>query len=167
MSAEEHKTIVRRWVELWNTKNVDAVTEFIAADYVRHDPNNPDIRGAAAETQFVTMVLTAFPDLHITIDQLVAEGDTVVGRFTFRGTQRGVFSGIPPTQKQITFTATETFRIHGGKIAEQWVSMDALGMLQQLGVIPAPGQASQRLAPNVARHMRARPAAGRRHPLAV
>jgi predicted ester cyclase len=85
------------------------------------------------------MVLAAFPDLHISIDQLIAEGETVVGRFTLRGTQQGEFNGIPPTHKQIAFTATETFRVQADRIAEQWVSMDTLGMLQQLGVIPPPG----------------------------
>src|SRR5688572_9351626 len=124
MSTEENKAIVRRWVELWNTKSLDAVEDLVAPDYLRHDPNAPEIRGAAAEAQFVDMVLTAFPDMHITIDQMIAEGDTVVGRFTFRATQRGEFNGIPPTHKQITFTATETFRLQGGRIAEQWVSMD-------------------------------------------
>jgi steroid delta-isomerase-like uncharacterized protein len=142
MSAEENKAVIRRWVELWNTKSLDAVAEFVTPDYVRHDPNSPEIRGAVDEAQFVRTVLTAFPDFHITIDKMIAEGDTVVGRFTFRGTQRGEFSGIPPTQKQVVFTATETFRLQGNRIAEQWVSMDTLGLLQQLGVIPSPGQAS-------------------------
>ncbi len=142
MSAEANKAIVRRWIDLFNTKSVDTVADFLTSDYVRHDPNSPEIRGAQAEAQFISMVLAAFPDLHITIDQMIAEGDTVVGRFTLRGTQQGEFNGIPPTQKQIAFTATETFRLQGDRIAEQWVSMDALGMLQQLGVIPTPGQAS-------------------------
>lgn len=139
MSAEENKAIVRRWVEIWNTKDLDAVEDLLTPDYVRHDPNAPEISGAAAEAQFVGMVLTAFPDMHITIDKVVAEGDTVVGLLTLRGTQRGEFNGIPPTQKQVVFTSTETFRLHGDRIAEQWVSMDTLGFLQQLGVIPTPG----------------------------
>jgi steroid delta-isomerase-like uncharacterized protein len=142
MSTEKNKALVRRWVDVFNTKSLDTVADFLTADYVRHDPNTPEIRGAEAEAQFIGMVLTAFPDLHITIDQMIAEGDMVVGRFTLRGTQQGEFNGIPPTNKQITFTATETFRLHGDRIAEQWISMDTLGMLQQLGVIPMAEQAS-------------------------
>jgi steroid delta-isomerase-like uncharacterized protein len=139
MGVEENKAILRRWVEIWNTKNLDAVEDLVTPDYVRHDPNAPEIRGAAAEAQFVGMVLTAFPDLTITIDKMIAEGDTVVCLITLRGTQRSEFNGIPPTQKQVVFTSTETFRLQGDRIAEQWVSMDTLGMLQQLGVVPTPG----------------------------
>jgi predicted ester cyclase len=87
------------------------------------------------------MYLTAFPDLHLTIEDLIAEGDKVVDRQTARGTHQGTFMGIPPTGKQITVTAMNISRIVGGKIVEHWVELDTLGMLQQLGVVPMPGQA--------------------------
>ena len=140
MSTENNKALVRRWVELWNNQNVAAVDELVAADFVRYDPNTPEVRGATAEKQLITMVLAAFPDIHFTIEDLVAEGDMVAGRYTLRGTHQGEWLGIPPTNNAVTLTVSEIYRIAEGKIAEQWVLLDALGMLQQLGVIPALGQ---------------------------
>jgi steroid delta-isomerase-like uncharacterized protein len=142
MSTEENKALVRRWVELWNSQNVAAIDEWVAPNYVRHDPNTPEVRGAEAEKQLATMFLTAFPDLHFTIEDLIAEGDKVTGRYTARGTHKGELMGIPPTNNAISLTVLEIYRIADRKIAEQWVILDALGMMQQLGVIPAPGQAA-------------------------
>ena len=86
------------------------------------------------------MYLTAFPDLYFTVEDLIAEGDKAVARLTVRGTQQGVFMGIPPTGKHVTVTAIDINRFAGGKSVEHWLNMDTLGLLQQLGVIPAPGQ---------------------------
>jgi steroid delta-isomerase-like uncharacterized protein len=141
-TAEANKALVRRWVELWNSHQVAAVDDLVAPNYVRHDPNTPEVRGAEAEKQLITMVLSAFPDLHFTIEDLTAEGDTVAGRYIMRGTHQGAWLGIPPTNSALTLTVMEFYRIAEGKIAEQWVILDALGMLQQLGVIPPPGQAT-------------------------
>jgi len=142
MSLEENKALVRRWVELWNSQDVAAVDALVSPNYVRHDPNVPDVHGAEAEKQFATMVLTALPDLHFTIEDLIAEGDMVAGRYTAQGTQHGEWLGIPPTHNAITLTVIEIYRIADRKIAEQWVILDALGMLQQLDVIPLQGQAA-------------------------
>jgi steroid delta-isomerase-like uncharacterized protein len=143
MGAEDNKAVVRRWVELWNTQNVSAVNEMVTSDYVRHDPNAPEVRGPEAEKQLVTMYLTAFPDLHLTIEDLIAEGDRVVGRYTVRGTHQGELLGIPPSNTRVTIMAVEIYRLAEGKIAEQWVIIDALGMMQQLGAIPTPGSPAQ------------------------
>ncbi|MDQ4078079.1 MAG: ester cyclase [Chloroflexota bacterium] len=140
MSTEDNKAIIRRWVDAWNTQNVAAVDDFVTPDYVRHDPNVPEVRGPAAEKQLMTMFLSAFPDLHLTIEDLVAEGDRVVMRLMARGTHQGQLLGIPPTNRHIAISSLEIFRLAGGKITEQWVTMDALGMLQQLGAIPMPRQ---------------------------
>jgi predicted ester cyclase len=88
------------------------------------------------------MFLTAFPDLHFTVEDMIAEGDKVVARITMSGTQQGAFMGIPPTGKHVAFTAIDINRIAGGKSVEHWWEMDALGLMQQLGVVPAPGQTS-------------------------
>src|SRR5215208_5272338 len=80
-----------------------------------------------------------FPDLRFTIEDLAAEGDKVIARFTMSATHRGELWGIPLTGKQLTLTAMEIYRIAEGKIDEQWVILDALGMMQQLGAIPEPG----------------------------
>ena len=84
----------------------------------------------------------AFPDLHFTVEDLIAEGDKVVARLTASGAQQGVFMGISPTGKRTTVTAIDIIRIAGGKFVEHWLEMDTLGLLHQLGVVPAPGQAS-------------------------
>ncbi len=138
MSTEAHKAVVRRWVAAWNEQNLDAAEGLLTSAYVRHDANVPDIVGPAAERQFIAGVLTAFPDLRFEIEQLVAEGDLVMGRYTARGTQRGAFAGVPPTGRAVVFQATESYRLVGERIAEQWVVMDTLGLLQQLGALPPP-----------------------------
>jgi steroid delta-isomerase-like uncharacterized protein len=136
MSLEENKALVRRWVALWNTGNSGAVDELVTPDYVRHDPNGPEIRGPEAERRLVEMYLAAFPDLTFTIEHLIAEGDTVAARLTARGTHRGELLGIPATGRAITVAVFELYRLSDGKIAEQWVTMDALGLMQQLGALP-------------------------------
>ena len=140
MSLEENKALVRRWVELWNAGDVSAVGEFVAPGYVRHDPNGPEVRGPEAEQRLIAMYLAAFPDLRFTLEHLVAEGDIVAARLTARGTHRGELLGIPATGRQVTLAVMDLYRLSGGKIAEQWVLIDALGLLQQLGAVPGPGQ---------------------------
>jgi steroid delta-isomerase-like uncharacterized protein len=138
MSTDENKDLVRRWVEMWNTGNLDAVDQLATSDFLRHDPNSPEVRGPEAERQLIAMYRAAFPDLQFTIEDLIAEGDKVVGRFVARGTHRGELLGIPPTQASITVATIEIYRIEAHRIAEQWVIMDALGIMQQLGVVPPP-----------------------------
>jgi len=137
--SEENKVLVRRWVDAWNEGNVNAVDGLVSDAYVRHDPNSPEVHGPEQEKQFMAMSLSAFPDLRFTIEDLAAEGDKVIARFTMSATHRGELWGIPPTGKQLTLTAMEIYRIAEGKIDEQWVILDALGMMQQLGAIPEPG----------------------------
>jgi steroid delta-isomerase-like uncharacterized protein len=140
MPIEQNKALVRRWIELWNTGDLDAISDainnFITTDYVRHDSNGPEVHGPEAEQQLVAMYLAAFPDLRFTIEHLVAEEDLVLARLRARGTHQGELMGISPTGNAVTLTAMELFRFVDGKIAEQWVTMDALGLLQQLGAIP-------------------------------
>jgi predicted ester cyclase len=85
---------------------------------------------------------SALPDGHIEIEDLLAEGDKVATRFRLRGTNTGSFQGMPPTGKAVDITATGIFRVVDGRVADNWVNFDALGLMQQLGVVPAPGQAS-------------------------
>jgi steroid delta-isomerase-like uncharacterized protein len=129
--------IVRRWVDVWNERDLDAVDDLLAPEFVRHDPNSPEVRGPAAERQFIELYLTAFPDLQFTIEELVSNGDTVAVRLTAVGTQRGELLGLPPTGKTVRIAVMEMYRIADGRIAEQWVVMDALGLLKQLGALPA------------------------------
>jgi steroid delta-isomerase-like uncharacterized protein len=139
MSIEENKAIFRRIVEEgFNKGNLAIVDELVATDHVNHTDN---VHGPEEYKQFITMYRTAFPDLHMTVEDQIAEGDKVVNRWTSRGTHKGDLMGIPPTGKQITVMGMYVARITGGKIMEEWGNFDALGMMQQLGVVPPPGQA--------------------------
>ena len=141
--SEENKAVVRREMEeLFNhTGSLDAVEEIIAADYVGYEPTSGETRGIEGARQFATTYREAFPDLENTIEDMVAEGDKVVVRFRARGTHQGetaVFG--PPTGKQMDITGITIKRVSDGKIVESWTNFDALGMMQQLGLIPEPEQ---------------------------
>jgi steroid delta-isomerase-like uncharacterized protein len=140
MSVEENRVLVQRWVDLWNTGNSDAVGEFVTPDYVRHDFNSPEVHGPDAERQLIEMYRAAFPNLRFTVEHLIAEGDTIAAHLTARGTHRGGLLGIPPTGKRVKLAVLELYRLAEGRIAEQRVVMDALGLMQQLGVIPGAGR---------------------------
>ena len=138
MSAEENKALLRRFIDIWSTGNVATADEFISADLIDHSlpPGLPS--GLAGFKLLVAGFRTAFPDLHVTIDDIVAQGGKAAGRVTFRGTHRGAFQGIPATGKQFMTTGIQIIRIADGKIAEAWSQPDTLGLLQQLGVVPMP-----------------------------
>ena len=135
--VEENKAIVRRaFEEVWNQGKLDVIDEIFAIDYVGHMPGSPDLHGPKGFKQFVTMNRTAFPDIQFTVEDQIAEGDKVVIRWSSTGTHKGELMGIPPTGVQVTSTGIGISRISGGKAVEDWDNWDALGMLQQLGVIP-------------------------------
>ena len=136
MSAEQQKMIIQRWVEeAWNNGNLAIADEVYSADYFLHDPTRP-IHGPEALKQFVAAFHTGYPDIHATIEDMIAEGDKVVWRYTVRGTHKGEFMGIAPTSKPVTLTGILISRFADDKVVEDWNNYDALGMLQQLGVIP-------------------------------
>ncbi|GAC1355268.1 MAG: ester cyclase [Ktedonobacteraceae bacterium] len=143
MSTEDNKALVRRFYEEgWNPGNLAVFDELFAPNYVLHDPGFPEpIRGPEGFKQYYTTYSTAFPGNQFTVEAYIAEGDTVVSRWTARGTHTGNLMGIPPTGKQVTVTGITINHIANGKIAEDWTNYDMLGMVQQLGVIPVPGQA--------------------------
>jgi steroid delta-isomerase-like uncharacterized protein len=138
MSTEDNKALMHRFFEeVFNQKNMAAIDEFITPNHVDHTlppflPTTPE-----GTKRAISMYLAAFPDLHLTIEDMIAEGDKVVTRFTSRGTQKRAFMAIPPTGKQVTVSSIVIARIADGKIVEQWGLDDQMGMLQQLGVIPA------------------------------
>lgn len=146
MSTEENKALIRKWVDqVLNRRDVSDTSlayELVAADFVGHFPGQPPISGLEAFQQFGATYFSAFPDLKITPEDLVAEGDKVAMRYSWRGTQKGELMGIPPTGKQVTTSGMSILRIADGKIAEQWDNFDTLSMLQQLGVAPLPAQSS-------------------------
>jgi len=139
MSAEENKAVVRREVEqLYNhTGNLDAVEEIIAPNYVSYEPTSGETRGIEGARQFAATFRQAFPDLQCTIEDMVAEGDKVVMRFRGSGTHQGETEAFgPATGKRMEMTGIIIKRVSEGKIVEAWTNFDALGMMQQLGMIP-------------------------------
>jgi predicted ester cyclase len=143
MSTEDNKALMRRFYEeVFNKKNLAAIDDFIDPNIVDHAAIPGMAGGLEGTKQAIGMYLMAFPDLQLTVEDQIAEGDKVVSRLSGRGTHQGVFMGIPPTGKHVTVTLIEINRIAGGKgVVEHWLEMDMLGMLQQLGVVPMPGQA--------------------------
>ena len=143
MSTEDNKAVVRRFYEeVMNQRKRAVLDEVFDLNVVDHfaPPGTPG--GLEGAKQTLGMFLSAFPDLHFTVEDLIAEEDEVVARVTMSGTQHGAFLGIPPTGKHVTMTGIDINRFVGGKSVEHWVEMDTLGLMQQLGVIPPPGPTS-------------------------
>jgi predicted ester cyclase len=140
MSAEENKALVRRYLEEFNKHNVASLEEFWAPDFVFHGPGVVGDMDLAGAKQIGPAFLTAFPDAHWAMDDLIAEGDKVAYRCTFRGTHQGEFMGIAPTGKVMTYTCNYIDRFAGSKVVEEWGSLDMLGLMQQLGAIPQMAQ---------------------------
>ncbi len=142
MSVEENKGLARRFFdEIFNQANQQTANEILTPNVVAHHPAFPaGIHGPQAINQLVAGFRAAFPDLHYTIEDLIAEDDKVVARWAVRGTQLGNFQGLPPSGRQMAVTGINIFRVAGDKVAEVWISSDFLGMLQQLGALPAFGQ---------------------------
>jgi steroid delta-isomerase-like uncharacterized protein len=138
MSTEDNKALVRRGFEAVNQKKLAVFDELLNPDVVLHNASTT-VQGLEGYKQFLSMLITAFPDLQFTIEDMIAEGDFVVVRYTTRSTHQGNFMGIPPTGKQVSGTGIFIDRIVNGKAVEQWINSDTLGLLQQLGVIPTMG----------------------------
>jgi steroid delta-isomerase-like uncharacterized protein len=141
MSTEENKALVHRWFAAFSSGDVAAVDDLYAADVVDHSPAVPNqAPGREGIKQIVTSFRAAYPDLAFTVEDQIADGDKVASRWTARGTNTGAFMGMPATGKPVTIAGMLIVRVAGGAMVESWVNFDALGMLQQLGVVPAPGQ---------------------------
>lgn len=143
MSTESTKAISRRWYEeLFNLGKLAVADEICAENYTNHDPYGPPGGwpvGPAGAKAVVTTYRTAFPDVTFTVEEQIAEGNTVATRWTARGTQNGLLpGGITPTGKPVYVTGISIERYEDGKIVESRVNWDFMGMMQQLGVIPTP-----------------------------
>ncbi len=137
MSVEENKAIARRSMEdVWGKGDLAAIDELYATDFVWHWAPSAGAPDREGYKQNVTTTFAPFADIHSITEDMVAERDKVVARWTWRGTHKGEFMGIAPTGKQVTVTGISIFRIAGGKIVEEWAEMDMLGMMQQLGAVP-------------------------------
>lgn len=149
MSTEDNKAMARRFIEEgWNQGNVAVFDELCTPDWIYHDPAQPQIHTLEDYKQVVTEGRRVYPDIHLTIEDMIVEGDQVAVRYTVRGTNTGDIvtpsmpMPIPATCKQVTTSGISINRIAEGKAIETWNQADNLGALQQFGLIPAPGQAS-------------------------
>ena len=134
--SKDLKDIINRSKEMWNTGNLNIVDEIYAKNFVNHYPFDPSVRDLESFKKFVTECRKGMPDLNVTIEDMIAEGDKLACRWVCSGTHKVDFFGIPATGKKATWTGVTIYRFDSDKIVEAWWSEDALGMLQQLGVIP-------------------------------
>ncbi len=143
MSLEENKAVVLRFYEgLWNGRDLSVADEIIAGECVTHQLRSGAEcvgvrRGAEEAKRHVGEWVKGFPDLRFTVEQLVAEGDRVVSVCVMRGTHEGVWMGVAPTGREVSIRLTVVQRVEGGKIVEDWVQVEALGLFQQLGLVPS------------------------------
>ena len=141
MTIEQNKALVHRYREIHNSSQLDQLDEIVASDLITHNllPGLPP--GLEGGKMAHMGGVASFPDLHVTTEDLVAEGDTVVERWTIGGSFTGSpFFGAPPNGKKFSVSGISMYRIANGQIVEHWGEMDTLGLMQQLGMIPAPGQ---------------------------
>ena len=142
MTTEESTAVVRRFLdEVISKGNMAALDETCAPDLVWYGGSVGEFRSLEEFNQGISPFFSAFPDLRVTANAVLSEGDTVVCRYTWDGTHRGDFFGVPATGRLVTVSGISVYRVAGGKIVEEWWLEDLLGLMQQLGAIPAPGQA--------------------------
>jgi ketosteroid isomerase-like protein len=138
--SDQNKNVVRRlFDELWNKGTLQVADEIIAPTYQHHDSSTPDLgKGPESEKKRVNLYRGAFHDFRLNIEDLYAEGETVVARWSCRGVHKGDLNGIAPTNKQFAITGMTICRFSNGKIVEGFVNWDALGLMRQIGVVPEP-----------------------------
>lgn len=136
ISTEQNEAIIRRYIEeIWSGDNLEAADEIIAEAFIFHGPIR-ELEGREAFKQFVAGIHATFPDIHFTIEDSVAERDTVAFRWSMTGTHTNEFMGIAATGKRFTVPGATIARLSGGELAEAWLYWDRLSMMQQLGVTP-------------------------------
>lgn len=140
-SAEANKAIARKYFEAFAEGDLAWLDGHIAPDFIRHDPGLPfEVRGPEGVRHLNSVFLTAFPDLRLDVEDVIGEGQKVLVRLTIRGTHQGELMEIEPTGKEVEVGVLDLFHIADGKLTEHWAAIDNLGLMQQLGVVPAPGQ---------------------------
>jgi len=143
MSTEHNKAIARRFFLEQDRRKGPLDPDIVAADYIACIGSNPSM-DIAGHSGFGEMFYRGFPDIYHTIDDVIADRDTAVVRFTLRGVQSGDFMGIPATGNPIEVSAIAILQFANGRVAQLTAQFDQLGMLQQLGVIPSPGEQAQK-----------------------
>ncbi len=144
MATDAHKALARRlFEEVLNTGTFTPLDELFADDYVNYFPGTPAALDRPAWEQTITMFRTAFPDLHFTVEEVLADGERVAVTFTVQGTHQGEFHGIAPTGHRMTLACQALFRLANGKIVEDRPIFDRLDLLEQLGAMSTAGQATR------------------------
>lgn len=142
MSAEESKATMRRYLDVFEQGNIEHLDELLALDYINHNPATPDLpTGPEGVKAVVSMFRSAMPDLRVVVEEMIAEGDKVATRYTLEGTHEGELFGVPATGRQLSIRSITVEQVSDGRIQGHWRVTDELGMMQQLGVIPAPEHA--------------------------
>jgi len=140
--VEQNKEVSRRWIEVFNLRDHAAEADVRAPEFIAYAPASlePDPLRSQPWAEFLAGFVAGFPDLRLTVEAAVGEGDLVAQRIHFEGTHTGAFQGLPPTGKKVAFEGLELNR-HGddGRVVEHWFQLDALSLLQQLGLIVVPG----------------------------
>ncbi len=134
---EQNEALIHQVLELINDRNLDAAFELYAVDYIYHGPGGQEVRGRDGIRGLWEVFLAAFPDLHSTVDEVIAKGDKLVLRWTIQGTHTGEFLGTPASNKPMTLPITEVFRIADGQLVEAWDQWDRLHLMEQIDAIPA------------------------------
>ena len=127
----------RAFNEVVNGRNLDLLSQLCTEDYVYHGPGGVDLRGVGELREMMEGYFTAFPDLHMAVEQRVVEGDLISTRWRATGTHDGPLDDIEPTGKKVDISGQVIMRFEGSKIAEEWESFDEVAMLQQIGEMPA------------------------------
>jgi predicted ester cyclase len=141
---DENRAVVRRWIETFNNPYTPQTeVDVLAPGYVAHAPGFPGPLDLEAWSQFTAAFVEAFPDLRLTVEDIFSAGNMVAARVAFRGTHRGEFQGIPPTDKEVAFSSIEIDRIVDGKVQEHWFELDQLGLMRQLGALPGPAHSEE------------------------
>ena len=149
--VEHNKAVSRRWIEVFNARDDDGEADVRGPEYLAHAPASlePAPLDSEAWTRFLAGFVEGFPDLRLTVENAVGEGDLVAQRVHFEGTHTGEFQGLPPTHRKVSFSGLELNRFVDGRVAEHWFQLDALSLLQQLGLVVVPGP---RLLPRIVTH---------------
>lgn len=135
-SPEQNKQVIHQVFESYNQQNMEKAEKLYSPKHIFHFPGAPPMDWNSHK-QFIVGLSKAFPDLHFKVEDILTEGDKVAYRLTVSGTHKGEFQGIPPTDRKVSFTSTGISNIVDGKVAEDWVDADTMGLMQQLGVIPS------------------------------
>jgi len=151
LRVERNKEASRRWIEVFNQRDDAADADLRTPDFVAYAPASlePEPLNSEAWTRFLSAFVAGFPDLHLTVEESMGEGDLVAQMIHFEGTHTGDFQRLPPTHRKVTFTGLELNRFDNGRVVEHWFQLDALSLLQQIGLVVVPGP---RLLPRILAH---------------